>query len=111
MINPALSWNVVDGRPQLWAYPFMVNAFRAGAVVAVVAGVVGLVHGAAAADLRRPHPGASSAFPGAAGAVLIGIAASYGYFAFCIAAAAVIALATRGRAAGQGGAGSARSRR
>jgi zinc/manganese transport system permease protein len=101
VINPAFSWNIVDDIRTMWAYPFMVNAFRAGAVVAVVAGVMGWFM-----VLRRQtfagHTLALSAFPGAAGATLIGIAASYGYFAFCTAAAAVIALATRGRAAGPG---------
>jgi zinc/manganese transport system permease protein len=39
-------------------------------------------------------------FPGAAGAVLIGVAAGYGYFAFCLAGALVIAALPR---SGQGG--------
>jgi zinc/manganese transport system permease protein len=39
-------------------------------------------------------------FPGAAGAVLIGVAASYGYFAFCLAGAVVIAALPR---TGRGG--------
>jgi len=95
VINPVFSWNVVDDIRTMWAYPFMVNAFRAGAVVAIVAGVMGWFM-----VLRRQtfagHTLALSAFPGAAGATLIGIAASYGYFAFCVGAAAVIALATRG---------------
>jgi zinc/manganese transport system permease protein len=39
-------------------------------------------------------------FPGAAGAVLIGVAASYGYFAFCLAGALVIAALPR---TGRGG--------
>jgi len=95
VINPVFSWNVVDDIRTMWAYPFMVNAFRAGAVVAIVAGVMGWFM-----VLRRQtfagHTLALSAFPGAAGATLIGIAASYGYFAFCAGAAAVIALATRG---------------
>jgi zinc/manganese transport system permease protein len=102
VINPVFSWNIVDDIRTMWAYPFMVNAFRAGAVVAIVAGVMGWFM-----VLRRQtfagHTLALSAFPGAAGATLIGIAASYGYFAFCVGAAAVIALATRGgrgRAAG-----------
>jgi zinc/manganese transport system permease protein len=103
VINPVFSWNVVDDIRTMWAYPFMVNAFRAGAVVAIVAGVMGWFM-----VLRRQtfagHTLALSAFPGAAGATLIGIAASYGYFAFCVGAAAIIALAThggRGRAASQ----------
>lgn len=103
VISPVFSWNVVDDIRTMWAYPFMVNAFRAGAVVAIVAGVMGWFM-----VLRRQtfagHTLAVSAFPGAAGATLIGIAASYGYFAFCVGAAAVIALATRGgRAAGPAG--------
>ncbi|MBO0771725.1 MAG: metal ABC transporter permease [Actinobacteria bacterium] len=72
----------------------MVNAFRAGAIVAVVAGVMGWFM-----VLRRQsfagHTLAVAAFPGAAGATLIGISAAYGYFAFCAAAALIIALATR----------------
>jgi zinc/manganese transport system permease protein len=43
------------------------------------------------------HTLALAAFPGAAGATLIGISAAYGYFAFCIGAAVIIALGTRGR--------------
>jgi zinc/manganese transport system permease protein len=98
VISPAFSWNLLDDIRTMWAYPFMVNAFRAGAVVAIVAGVMGWFM-----VLRRQtfagHTLALSAFPGAAGATLIGIAASYGYFAFCAGAAVVIALATRGRGA------------
>jgi zinc/manganese transport system permease protein len=88
------SWNLVADVRNLWAYPFMVNAFRAGAIVAVVAGVMGWFM-----VLRRQafagHTLAVAAFPGAAGATLIGISAAYGYFAFCAGAAVVIALATR----------------
>jgi zinc/manganese transport system permease protein len=90
------SWNVVADIRSMWAYPFMVNAFRAGAIVAVVAGVLGWFM-----VLRRQsfagHTLALAAFPGAAGATLIGISAVYGYFAFCGGAAVVIALATRSR--------------
>jgi zinc/manganese transport system permease protein len=35
------SWNLVDDVRQLFEFPFMVNAFRAGTIVAVVAGVIG----------------------------------------------------------------------
>jgi zinc/manganese transport system permease protein len=109
MINLAFSWNLADDIRTMWTYTFMVSAFRAGAIVAVVAGVMGWFM-----VLRRQtfagHTLALSAFPGAAGATLIGIAASYGYFAFCTGAAAVIALATRGgggpvTGGGSGGAG------
>jgi zinc/manganese transport system permease protein len=78
----------------------MVNAFRAGTVVAVAAGVMGWFM-----VLRRQsfagHTLAVVGFPGAAGATLIGISATYGYFAFCLAAALVIAAIPRaGRSSG-----------
>ena len=95
-MNPVFSWNLLADYRQMWAFPFMVNAFRAGVVVAVVAGLMGWFM-----VLRRQsfagHTLAVAAFPGAAGATLIGISAAYGYFAFCVAAAVIIAAATRGR--------------
>jgi zinc/manganese transport system permease protein len=93
--------DLVNALGQVFAYPFMVNAFAAGTVVAVVAGLVGWFM-----VLRRQsfagHALAVVGFPGAAGATLLGIASVYGYFAFCIAAALVIALVpeSRGRARG-----------
>jgi zinc/manganese transport system permease protein len=88
------SLNLLADIHTMWAYPFMVNAFRAGAIVAVVAGIMGWFM-----VLRRQsfagHTLALTGFPGAAGATLIGVSAAYGYFAFCAAAAVVIALATR----------------
>lgn len=87
---PAWSWNLVTDFQDMWSYPFMVNAFRAGAVVAVVCAVVGWF-----VVLRRQtfaaHTLSAVAFPGAAGALLIGLGAVYGYFALCVAAALVIA--------------------
>jgi zinc/manganese transport system permease protein len=84
---------------QMWSYPFMVNAFRAGTIVAVLAGAMGWFM-----VLRRQsfagHTLSLIGFPGAAGAVLIGVAASYGYFAFCLAGALVIAALPR---TGRGG--------
>jgi zinc/manganese transport system permease protein len=99
---PAWSWNPVTDLQQMWAFPFMVNAFRAGTVVAVAAAVMGWFM-----VLRRQsfagHTLAVVGFPGAAGATLIGISATYGYFAFCVAAALVIAAIPRaGRDAGGG---------
>jgi zinc/manganese transport system permease protein len=88
------SWNLVDDFRDMWSYPFMVNAFRAGSIVAVVAGVVGWFM-----VLRRQtfagHTLAITAFPGAAAATLLGVSATAGYFAFAIAAAIVIAVAAR----------------
>ncbi|HEX7107101.1 MAG TPA: metal ABC transporter permease [Acidothermaceae bacterium] len=88
------SWNLIDDFRDMWSYPFMVNAFRAGSIVAVVAGVVGWFM-----VLRKQsfagHTLAISAFPGAAAATLLGISATVGYFAFAIAAAVVVAVAAR----------------
>jgi zinc/manganese transport system permease protein len=99
--NGGFAWNPVTDLQELWVYPFMVNAFRAGAIVAVLAGVIGWFM-----VLRRQtfagHSLSVVAFPGAAGATLIGVSTLYGYFGFCVGAAVVIATATRG---GQGSAG------
>ncbi|WP_411129988.1 metal ABC transporter permease [Streptomyces sp. x-19] len=87
---PPWSWDLVGDFQQMWSYPFMVNAFRAGAIVAVVAAAVGWF-----VVLRRQtfaaHTVSTVAFPGAAGAVLLGFGAVYGYFTLCVAAALVIA--------------------
>jgi zinc/manganese transport system permease protein len=74
---------------QLTAFPFMVNALEAGTMVAVMAGVVGWFM-----VLRRQtfagHTLSLTAFPGATGALLIGVPAAAGYFLFCGMAALVI---------------------
>jgi zinc/manganese transport system permease protein len=96
MPEASFSWNPVTDLRDLWSFPFMVNAFRAGAIVAVLAGAIGWFM-----VLRRQtfagHSLSAVAFPGAAGATLIGLSAGYGYFAFCVGAAVILALATRGR--------------
>ncbi len=93
--SPVWSWNLLGDFQLMWSYPFMVNAFRAGAVVAVVAGAVGWFM-----VLRRQtfagHTLSVVAFPGAAFATLVGVGLSLGYFGFCIAAALVIAALRRG---------------
>ena len=85
-----LTWNVVRDVRQLFEFPFMVNAFRAGTIVAVAAGLAGWFM-----VLRRQafagHTLALVGFPGAAGAVLVGLSAPVGFYAFCVAAALVIA--------------------
>jgi zinc/manganese transport system permease protein len=96
------SWNLLTDFQQMWSYPFMVNAFRAGAVVAVVAGVVGWFM-----VLRRQtfagHTLSVVAFPGAAFATLVGVSLSLGYFGFCVAAAlAIAALRRDGKPGGAG---------
>jgi zinc/manganese transport system permease protein len=93
------SWNLAADLHDMLSYPFMVNAFRAGSIVAVVAGAVGWFM-----VLRKQafagHTLAVSAFPGATGATLIGINAMFGYFSFSLAAALAIAAAARPRRGG-----------
>ncbi len=95
-IGTGLTWDLVDDIRQLLEFHFMVNAYRAGTVVAVVAAVIGWFM-----VTRRQtfvgHTLSLVAFPGAAGATLIGISAAWGYFGFSIAAALVIAAIPRRR--------------
>ncbi len=88
------SWNLLTDLQEMWSYPFMVNAFRAGTIVAVVAAIVGWFM-----VLRRQsfagHTLAVVGFPGAAGATLMGLSTTYGYFAFCVVAAIVLGLIPR----------------
>jgi zinc/manganese transport system permease protein len=96
LANGSLTINPVEDFDQLTAYPFMVHALEAGTIVAVMAGVVGWYM-----VLRREtfagHTLSLMAFPGATGAVLIGLPAAVGYFTFCGVSAVVI-----GASAGSG---------
>jgi zinc/manganese transport system permease protein len=77
----------------MFQYEFMVNALRAGTVVAVVSGAMGWFM-----VLRRQtfagHTLSLVGFPGAAGAILLGLSPALGYFGFCIAAGLAIAMAS-----------------
>ena len=88
---PRLGWDLIRDVRQLFEFPFMVNAFRAGTIVAVASALSGWFM-----VLRRQtfagHTLALVGFPGAAGAILLGLSAHVGFYAFCIAAALVIAL-------------------
>ncbi|HEX9033282.1 MAG TPA: metal ABC transporter permease [Streptosporangiaceae bacterium] len=92
MVTP--SWNLISDVRQLFLFPFMVSAFRAGTIVAVLAGALGWFM-----VLRRQafagHTLAIVSFPGAAGAILAGISVTVGYFGAAIAAALVIAAVPR----------------
>lgn len=94
----SLSLDPVSDFQALTAYPFMVNALEAGTVVAVMAGVVGWFM-----VLRREsfagHSLSLMAFPGASGALLIGLPAAAGYFTFCGVSALVIGSAAGDRRA------------
>jgi zinc/manganese transport system permease protein len=99
LADPVASINLVDDLRELWSYPFMVNAYRAGSITAVLAGVIGWFM-----VLRRQsfagHTLAMVGFPGAAGATLLGVAAGWGYFAFCVGSALLIGARSR---SGSGG--------
>lgn len=94
-VDPQLTWNIVRDIRQLFDFPFMVNAYRAGTVVAIASAVVGWFM-----VLRREtfagHTLAVAAFPGAAGAVLLGVSATFGYFTFAVVGAVAIAILARG---------------
>jgi zinc/manganese transport system permease protein len=88
---------------QIFTYHFMVNAFRAGTIVAIAAGIIGWFM-----VLRRQsfvgHTLSVVAFPGAAAATLLGISTTFGFLAFSVTAAIVIALVSRNQdRAGSGG--------
>ncbi len=89
-----LTWNVLSDVQQLLSQHFMVNALEAGAIVAILAGSVGWFM-----VLRREsfagHTLAVISFPGAAGATLLGVSATAGYFTAAILGALVIAAVPR----------------
>lgn len=93
-MNPKLSWNLPSDVSHLFDFPFMVNALRAGTLVAVMAGLVGWFMA-----LRRQsfagHTLSVMAFPGAAGAALIGLPLSLGYYGACSLAAIAMSPAQR----------------
>jgi zinc/manganese transport system permease protein len=97
--EPRLSWNLIEDVRQLFDFPFMVNALRAGTIVAVTAGVIGWFM-----VLRRQafagHTLAVIGFPGGAGAVYLGLSAQLGFFAFCLVGALLIAVLPRRGASG-----------
>ncbi len=84
------SWNLLVDIQEMWSLPFMLNAFRAGSIVAILAAVVGWFM-----VLRRQsfagHTLALVGFPGAAAAVWLGLSVTAGYFVFAWAAALVMA--------------------
>ncbi|GAA4203056.1 metal ABC transporter permease [Actinocatenispora rupis] len=93
------SWNLLADLREMWSLPFMLNAFRAGTIVAVPAALVGWFM-----VLRRQsfagHTLAMVGFPGAAAAVWLGIGATVGYLAFGVLAALLFALLPAGRGGG-----------
>lgn len=99
LANGGLSPDPLSDLQQLTSYPFMVNALEAGTIVAAMAGVVGwfmVVRRQAFAG----HTLSVMAFPGAAGALSIGLSTAAGYFLFSGLAALAIGAATGSRTDG-----------
>src|SRR6202521_4870442 len=81
--SPSLSWNLFDDIASLFHYEFMVHAFQAGTIVAVVAGAIGyfvVLRGSAFAAHALSHIG----FAGATGAVVLGLNPIFGLLAFTL---------------------------
>jgi zinc/manganese transport system permease protein len=88
------SWNLVTDLRTMWEFDFMRNAFEAGTVIAIVAGIIGyfvVVRRSAFATHALGHVG----FSGAAGAVLFGVSPVYGLLLFTMSGATGMALLGR----------------
>jgi zinc/manganese transport system permease protein len=89
--------NLIDDLIEMWSLPFMVNAFRAVTLVALLAGAVGVL-----VVIRRQafvgHALSVVGLPGASGAVLLGWPAAAGYY--IAAGVGVLALRSRRDASG-----------
>ena len=100
-MNPSLAPDLITDVRELLQFPFMVSALEAGTIVAVLAAVAGWY-----VVLRRQaftsHTLSVMAFPGAAGASLLGLPVSLGYYAACTAAALAL-VRPGGRSGGAGG--------
>lgn len=84
--GPPFSWNIVSDLRAIWQFEFMRNAFEAGTIIAIVAGLIGYF-----VVLRRSsfasHALGHTGFSGAAAAVLVGVAPVYGLLVFTMATA------------------------
>ena len=99
--EPTLSFNLARDVGEVLEYHFMVNALIAGSLVAVMAGLLGWFM-VLRSETFAGHTLAMMALPGATGAALIGVPASWGYFAFCGAGALAIGRSTGGQRRGLG---------
>jgi zinc/manganese transport system permease protein len=80
---PQLSWNLFDDIAALFHYEFMVHAFEAGTIVAIVAGAIGyfvVLRGSAFAAHALSHIG----FAGATGAVVLAVNPIFGLLVFTL---------------------------
>ena len=95
-----LSWDLLADLQQLFAYPFMQNAYLAGTLVAVVAGVVGYFMVLRSQSFAG-HTMAKIGFPGALGAALLGISPIVGLIGFGLGAALLIGILSSRESKGQ----------
>jgi zinc/manganese transport system permease protein len=89
--GPAFSWDLVTDLRSMWQFEFMRNAFLAGTIIAIVAGLIGyfvVLRRSAFATHALGHTG----FSGAAAAVLVGVNPVYGLLLFTIGTASGMAL-------------------
>src|ERR1700716_3720165 len=98
--SPQLSWNLFDDVAALFHYEFMVHAFEAGTIVAIVAGAIGYFVVLRSSSFAA-HALAHIGFAGATGAVVLGISPVFGLLAFTLASGTIIgALGNRLRGRG-----------
>jgi zinc/manganese transport system permease protein len=95
-----LSWDLVADVEQLFAYHFMQNAFLAGTLVALVAGVVGYLMVLRSQSFAG-HTLAKVGFPGALGAALLGWSPVLGLIVFGLGAALLIGALSARQVKGQ----------
>jgi zinc/manganese transport system permease protein len=87
--SPQPSWNPLEDLAMLFHYEFMVHAYQAGTVVAIVAGAIGyfvVLRGSAFAAHALSHIG----FAGATGAVVLALNPIFGLLAFTLASGVAI---------------------
>jgi zinc/manganese transport system permease protein len=81
--SPQVSWNLFDDIAALFHYDFMVHAFEAGTIVAIVAGAIGyfvVLRSSAFAAHALSHIG----FAGATGAVVLAVNPIFGLLVFTV---------------------------
>lgn len=86
---PSLSWDLFDDLASLFRYEFMVHAFEAGTIVAIVAGAIGYFVVLRASSFAA-HALSHIGFAGATGAVVIGVSPIFGLLAFTLASGMTI---------------------
>lgn len=94
MNNPIFGPNIWNDLTNMLGYDFMLHAFEAGTIVAIIAGIVGyfvVVRRSSFAAHALSHIG----FAGAAGAVLLGVSPIYGLLAFTTGGGMFIAMLGR----------------